>query len=358
MYRHSKQIFHGLALFSGGLDSILAVRLLQEQGLKVLGLHFVSPFFGQPERIEEWEKTYGVPVTAVDISLPFVEMLCSGPRYGLGRILNPCVDCKILMLSRARELLKDYGASFIISGEVIGQRPMSQRQDTLNIIKRDALVKNILIRALSAKLLPPTDPEKSGLVDREKLGSISGRGRKEQLRLASELGITPIPTPGGGCLLTEKESAKRYLPLVKHKPKPGPEDFCLANTGRQFWNNGYWLSIGRNKEDNDRLEELAQDNDYLFKLAFFPGPLGLGRPTDSNSWPPEVIESACELVSRFSPKARKSNRQVDLTIRKGENVQEILVWPGQLEQATLWEGPVWDNDSAKAMDSRLAEAEA
>lgn len=350
MIKHSRKTFDAVALFSGGLDSILAARLIQEQGLRVLGLHFVSPFFGHPDKVEEWEKLYNIPLMNVDISTSFVDMLCKSPVYGLGKTLNPCIDCKILMLTRAREMLKDFGAQFIISGEVPGQRPMSQRLDTLNIIRRDSDAKDILVRALSARRFPPTDPEKKGLIDRKKLGDLSGRGRKEQLKLARKFNIKPIPTPGGGCLLTEKESAKRYLPLFRHKQKPEPGDFYLANTGRQFWNNDHWLSIGRDKNDNDMLEKLAGKNDYLFKLAFFPGPLGLGRLTHSKKWSPEIIESACELVSRFSPKARQSSRQVDVKVTRGEISQEILVWPGEIENPAQWLEPAWDREAAKKIE--------
>ncbi len=349
MGSYSHKTFDALALFSGGLDSILAAKLIQEQGLRVLGLHFVSPFFGKPDKLEEWEKTYGIKLIPVDISREFVNMLGKGSRHGLGKTLNPCIDCKILMLSRAKEMLPDFGAGFIISGEVLGQRPMSQRLDALNIIKRDSEVKNILIRALSARRLPPTDPEKTGLVDREKLGSLSGRGRKEQLKLAAEYGIRSIPTPGGGCLLTEKESAKRYLPLFKHKQCTDPDDFYLANTGRQFWHDDHWLCIGRDQSDNLKLEELARENDYLIKLTSFPGPLGLGRPLNNKRWTPEIIESACELVSRFSPRAREFNGQVGVTVKQGRVSREILVRPGQPEQPVQWDEPVWDRELAKVI---------
>ncbi|MFP4397392.1 MAG: tRNA(5-methylaminomethyl-2-thiouridylate) methyltransferase, partial [Desulfonatronovibrio sp.] len=215
--------YHGLALFSGGLDSILAVKMIQNQGLEVLGLHFISPFFGQPELIPEWEKNYGLPIMPVDISQDFVKMLLSGPSHGLGKIMNPCLDCKILMLKKARQLLQDFQAGFIISGEVSGQRPMSQRRDALNIIIRDAEVKRFLIRPLSAKLLPPTEAEETGLVNRSRLGSISGRGRKKQLEMAAKMNIHPLPTPAGGCLLTEMESSRRYLPLLRFFQNPAPD---------------------------------------------------------------------------------------------------------------------------------------
>ncbi len=344
MNNHSNQAYDALALFSGGLDSILAIKLIQAQGLRVLGLHFISPFFGHPEKITLWEETYGLSILPVDVSREFISMFIDGPRYGLGKILNPCVDCKILMLTAAKKMLGQHQASFIISGEVLGQRPMSQRIDTLNIIRRDADVKNILVRSLSARHLPPTDPEKKGIILREKLGAISGRGRKDQIRLAKKFNIDPIPTPAGGCLLTEKESARRYIPLLEKKKDPQPDDFYLANTGRQLWNRNYWLCIGRNKEDNERLTSLATDKDYIINLKFFPGPLGLLRPIDDASLPEEILESACEVLSRFSPKARQSNRKVDLVVQKEDWEKEFLIWPGQ-QQSLQWQEPVWKKPS-------------
>ena len=144
---------HAFALFSGGLDSILAARLIMEQGLVVRCLHFVTPFFGKPQLIPHWEKVYGLEVEAVDVGEAFVRLLRERPDHGFGKVMNPCVDCKILMMRKARELMKKWGASFLISGEVLGQRPMSQRRDTLNVIRRDAEVKESLLRPLSAQLL-------------------------------------------------------------------------------------------------------------------------------------------------------------------------------------------------------------
>ena len=146
---------HAFALFSGGLDSILAARLIMEQGLVVRCLHFVTPFFGKPQLIPHWEKVYGLEVEAVDVGEAFVRLLRERPAHGFGKVMNPCVDCKILMMRKARELMKKWGASFLISGEVLGQRPMSQRRDTLNVIRRDAEVKESLLRPLSAQLLDP-----------------------------------------------------------------------------------------------------------------------------------------------------------------------------------------------------------
>ena len=169
--------FDALSLFSGGLDSILASKLMQSHGHKVLGLHFVSPFFGKPDKVAFWEREYGIPVQVIDVGQEFVDLMAGFPPHGFGKVLNPCVDCKILMLRRAKNLLPVYEASFLISGEVLGQRPMSQRADTLNIIRNDADVRDVLLRPLSAGLLPLTPMEESGLVDRSQIGRASCRGR-------------------------------------------------------------------------------------------------------------------------------------------------------------------------------------
>lgn len=255
---------HAVALFSGGLDSILAARLLMEQGLNVRCLHFVTPFFGKPELIPHWEAIYGLTIEAVDVGADFVRLLRRFPEHGYGKVMNPCVDCKILMMRKAREIMTALGASLIASGEVLGQRPMSQRRDTLNIISREAGVSGLLLRPLCARHLPPTDAERSGLADRARLGAIFGRGRREQLELAARMGLAEIPTPAGGCRLAEKENARRYWPVLTRLDDPAPADFALANVGRQFWREDAWLSMGRNEADN----------------AALAGLLGLGNPDD------------------------------------------------------------------------------
>ena len=243
---------HAFALFSGGLDSILAARLIMEQGLVVRCLHFVTPFFGKPQLIPHWEKVYGLEVEAVDVGEAFVRLLRERPAHGFGKVMNPCVDCKILMMRKARELMKKWGASFLISGEVLGQRPMSQRRDTLNVIRRDAEVKESLLRPLSAQLLDPTAPEISGLVDRNKLLGIFGRGRKSQMALADQMGLKEIPTPAGGCKLAEKENSRRYWPVLTRLKEPTVEDFELSNIGRQYWFGDHWLSMAATKRTTRR----------------------------------------------------------------------------------------------------------
>lgn len=335
--RYLGRPWHALALFSGGLDSILAIKVLQEQGLNVLGLHYVSPFFGKPHLLDHWKKTYGIEALPVDVRRLYLDMLVA-PEHGYGKHMNPCVDCKILMLRHARGLLERFGASFLVSGEVLGQRPMSQRADALNLIRKGAGVADILLRPLSAQKLGPTKMETSGLVDRSLLPGIWGRGRREQLDLAAHFGITDIPTPAGGCRLAEAEPAYRYLPILNSLADPGPADFDLSHLGRQYWAGPYWLSIGRNLPDNETLEAAARPTDLLLRLRDLPGPLGLGRQyapsaqidpgCSPQAWPAPVLADAASFVASYSPKARaeaEAGRPVTMLAGRDGDWTEIAV---------------------------------
>ncbi len=330
--------YHALALFSGGLDSILATRLIMAQGLRVLGIHFVSPFFGKPQAVESWQRDYGVEVQAFAIGQAFVDMLARRPPHGIGKALNPCVDCKILMLRQARELLPRFGAQFLVSGEVLGQRPMSQREDTLNTIRNAAGVRDLLLRPLCAQHLPPTPMETSGLVDRQRLGAMHGRGRKAQLALAQSLGITRIPAQGGGCRLTERESARRYWPLL-HLFPPRAEDFSLANIGRQLWHGRRWLVIARNNHDNARLEALRQPEDLLLRLTHLPGPLGLIRPhPGAEPWDADALRQAAATLAHFAPKARARGTAVSITVETAFHQTTVDVLPAcRFDAPPSWE---------------------
>lgn len=310
-----------VALFSGGLDSILAARLIRDQGLEVLGLHFHSPFFGSPERLSHWETVYDLPLRAVDVGEAFVRLLREGPAHGTGKLLNPCVDCKILMLRHARTIMEELGASFIISGEVLGQRPMSQRRDTLNVIRRDAGVRDILLRPLCAACLDPTQPECAGLVDRSRLLGISGRGRKDQLELATRMGLAEIPTPAGGCRLTEKENARRFWPVLTRLPDPGPEDFRLANTGRQFWAGNRWLIVGRNEDDNRALMRLAAAGDMLLKVVNMPGPLALARGFADDS---AALRDAAAFMATYAPRAVRCGTETEVRLTAADGSSGVV----------------------------------
>ncbi len=359
-----KNTYHAIALFSGGLDSILAVKVIEEQGLKVKCLHFVTPFFGKPELLSRWRKIYNLDISSVDIGQEFVQILRDRPEHGFGKLLNPCVDCKILLMRAAQQQLEKYGASFVISGEVLGQRPMSQRRDTLNVIRKESGILDKLIRPLSAKLLQPSAAELSGLVDREKLLAISGRGRKQQLALAAHFGITVIPTPAGGCMLAEQENASRYWMVLTRMHNPTPQDFSLAHTGRQYWDEKgkgeHWLAIGRNAASNTALQELVQAEDYVFRLRDFAGPLAVGRHV--KAWNTSTLEDAAAFVASYAPKAVQAAEQsedgrVAVMLRQGKQGQpeETLFVQPQRETSLQWQEPLWEDAKKAKKEEFLAQ---
>ncbi|MBD8895949.1 tRNA(5-methylaminomethyl-2-thiouridylate) methyltransferase [Desulfovibrio desulfuricans] len=331
-----------IVLFSGGLDSLLTAKLLERQGLAVRCLHFYSPFFGGEAVAARWRKIYDLDIATQDVGPQFAAMLRQRPEHGFGKVLNPCVDCKILLLREARKYMESVGAKALASGEVLGQRPMSQRRDTLNVIMRDAAVADILLRPLCAKHLPPTPVEESGLVDRSRLLGIWGRGRTEQLSLAKEYGIKEIPTPGGGCRLTERENARRYWLVLTRLPEPSASDFTLANLGRQFWHsegqNHYWLCVGRNSADNDLLAAAAGPDDLILRMRDMPGPLALAR--NGALWPEDVLRTACQMTASYAPKAVATGGDVFVRARRGEEFTDVSVPTQRCED--LWNEPAWD----------------
>ena len=224
-----------VALFSGGLDSILAVKLIEEQGIEVIPLHFYTWFTGRRDRnfIAQCQRDYGITPEVVDVREEFLKVLLN-PRFGYGQGMNPCIDCKIFFFKKAKELMKDYGARFVISGEVVGQRPMSQRRDTLKLIEKESRLEGLIVRPLSGRLLPPTVPEKEGWIRRELLEDIQGRGRKRQLELAQKFGLKSIPSPAGGCILTDPTFSSRLRQLIEIVEEPSLEEISLLRRGRVF----------------------------------------------------------------------------------------------------------------------------
>ena len=339
-----------IVLFSGGLDSILAAKVLERQGLSVRCIHFITPFFGSAKAVPYWRKVYGLDIVSQDVGEEFAQMLRQRPEHGFGKVMNPCVDCKILLLRKARLYMESVGAKGLATGEVLGQRPMSQRRDTLHLIMRDAGVSGILLRPLCATHLPVTQMEESGLVDRSRLLSFSGRGRRDQLDLAAELGVTDIPTPGGGCRLTEKENARRYWTVLTLLPEAGDRDFTLANLGRQFWHhdgdNHYWLCIGRNSADNDKLAAAMQPDDMLLRLRDLAGPMALAR--SGADWPRHVLESAAAHAASYAPKAVAAGGPVAVRARQGQAegdaAFEMDVTPQR--QGEAWGEALWDDVKA------------
>lgn len=312
-----------LLLFSEGLDSILAGKVLQSQGVEVVALRFITPFFGwqwkgREEEFARWvSENFGFSGAVVDLTEDFLKMLAV-PRHGYGRAFNPCIDCRILMLKKAKELLPAFQADFLATGEVVGQRPMTQQRNTLRHIEKEAEVIDLVLRPLSAKKLWETEPERQGLVDREKLLSLSGRGRKRQLALAKEFGLKEIPSPAGGCLLTDPNLAPRFKKFLAWRGKFTPREAELLTFGRHFSLGNSWLILGRTELENKRIKALAKEEDTIIKLQDLPGPTGLlfGELTKKE------LEAAAKLLARYAPKARGLK---DILVRiKGPLGTEII----------------------------------
>ncbi len=260
-----------LALFSGGLDSMISVKLITDQGIDVTAIHIDMGFGSTRDKRELLEKRaamVGADFEVVNIREQFVQEILFNPKYGYGKNFNPCIDCHGNMFRVAKGLMPKYDASFIITGEVIGQRPMSQRADAIRNVTKLAGDEEggIILRPMSAKLMTPTIPEKEGWVDREKLLGIEGRNREVQLRLAREWGFEEYESPGGGCLLTESSFEQKIRDIVAHE-KFTAADIDLLKAGRHLrLPEGAKLVIGRNQEDNEQLKKIENEK-YIFARA-------------------------------------------------------------------------------------------
>jgi tRNA-specific 2-thiouridylase len=245
-----------IALISGGLDSNLAAKLIQEQGIDIIPVKFKIPFLHGNK--DEAGDNLSVKLKIIDIGNDFLKML-KNPEHGYGANMNPCIDCKILMLRRAKELMPEFGAAFIITGEVLGQRPMSQNTKTLYTIVKKAALEDLVVRPLSAKLLPQTLPEKEGWINRRNLLDFNGRSRKPQIELAKVFGFKDYAQPAGGCLLTDPAFSRRLKDLIIHQDL-NINNVELLKIGRHFrLTSKTKLVVGRNEGENERLVEFAQD---------------------------------------------------------------------------------------------------
>ena len=322
-----------VALISGGLDSLLAVKLVEEQGVEVLPLHMVTSFTGKkdPGFLRDLERLYGLRVhKVVDLTREFLPLLLN-PPHGFGKNMNPCIDCKILFLRKAREIMEEEGASFVITGEVLGQRPMSQRGPVLRLIEREAGLEGLLLRPLSARLLPPTIPEREGWVDRDRLEAIQGRGRKRQMELARKYGWHRIPSPAGGCLLTDPGYSRRLKDLMDHLPPgelPSLRDVRLLQLGRHFrLSPGAKMVVGRREGENALIQSLAGEEDILLVPKGFPGPTGLLVGPGAL----EELERGGSLLARY---CKGSGPFTFLC--GGRKVGEIQVHPLPPEEVDKW----------------------
>jgi len=289
-----------VALLSGGLDSMLAVRLMQDQGVEVEALNFRTLFACCQDQAGRAARELGVPLTVVAPEDDYLDIV-KYPRFGYGKGANPCIDCRIYMFQRARRFMDQSGARFVVSGEVLGQRPKSQKRRDMEIIAYHAGLEELLVRPLSARVLPPTLPERAGWIDRRRLGAIRGRGRKELIQLARQYGLSQIPTPSTGCALTEPQFARKVHDLIQLQPHSTQSDFELLRVGRHFrWDAATKVIIGRRETENEQLKSLFEAGDLrgaaLLTPENFKGPRALVVGVASDA----ALDFAAGLVLRFS----------------------------------------------------------
>jgi len=292
-----------LVLFSGGLDSILAARVLRtaagRRGLDIAALHFINPFTPRSRSRETSARAMaaqaGVTLHHVSLGTAYLRTI-EHPRFGRGKNLNPCIDCRIFMMRYARELLPRFGAHFLASGEVLGQRPMSQRRQVMRLIDAQAGVEGWVVRPLSARHLKPTIPEERGWILKDRLLDIQGRSRQRQMELAERYGITRYPSPAGGCLLTTAAYSRKVADLLEHGVRLTPAEVTRLQTGRHFrLSPGARAIVGRNHDENLELLKMADDGDLLLEAADYKGPLALAL----GELGPGDLESLAAIVARY-----------------------------------------------------------
>lgn len=324
---------HAIALFSGGLDSALAILLLLQQDIEVTALTFMTHFgcdLGDrsscgSDPYPAAEK-FGFNVKLMHLGEKFVDIV-KNPQFGRGKNMNPCTDCRILMLSEAREFMEMSGADFVVTGEVMGQRPMSQVKDKLFLTIKQSGLKGKLLRPLSAKLLPPTDAELSGMVDRERLEGISGRSRKRQMEMAVQFGLDDYPSPASGCLLTDAAYSGRLRDLLGHSERITFDDLNLLRAGRHFrLNPRAKIIVGRHESDNQTIASCARPEHIRLEAKEIGSPLTLLIGDSSE----ESIEKAAALTARYSS-ARKEP-QVEITVTSDRDQHWLTVQPATAEQ--------------------------
>jgi tRNA U34 2-thiouridine synthase MnmA/TrmU len=308
----------GIGLFSGGLDSILAAKIIMAQGVDVTGVTCTTPFFSS-EKARAAAKKMGFNLIEADITKEHLDLLKS-PKYGYGKNMNPCIDCHTLMLKIAGRIMEDREADFIFTGEVLGQRPMSQTRQSLYVVAKNSGYEEYILRPLSALLLPETRPEIEGKVDRQRLLAIKGKGRKDQIKLARHYGIDHYSAPAGGCLLTDPMFSKRLRDLFQYNMDFHIRDIELLKYGRHFRINEFSKAIvGRNSLENEELQRLSHEEDIVIHIMQFPGPTTI-VPHGGDEI---TIHSAASLCALYSDAPK--NEEVTALCRKGNTVSHIRV---------------------------------
>lgn len=305
-----------LVLFSGGLDSTLAVKLLQEQEIKVVGYHFSSPFLTEgKEEIQKSAEYLGIPLIIEEAGSEYFKML-KNPEHGYGSAINPCIDCRIFVLRRAKETAERLNIPIIATGEVLDERPMTQTKNNLKTIEKEANLKDRILRPLSARKLPKTKYEKRNLVKREKLLGIQGRSRKNQLALAEKYQIKNFPTPAGGCLLTEEGFGRKVKDLFENKEKITREDVQTLKLGRHFRSKDSKIIVGKDEEENKNLLKFKDKFNYVFEVPNYGSPITLLEG--------KSIKLAARLTARYSD---AEGKEVTVKYGKQKPNKRIVVSP-------------------------------
>jgi len=291
-----------IGLLSGGLDSIVAAKLILEQSIEVEALNFVTAFCTCTSKSsgclasQKAADQLGIPLKVVDVSEEILDVV-KNPKFGYGSGMNPCLDCRIFVFKKAKEYMVASGADFIFTGEVLGQRPMSQRREAMNIVERESGLRGYLLRPLCAKLFPPTVAEEKNFIDREKLLAISGRSRKGQIALTKKFNIKDYPCSSGGCLLTDKGFARRMKDLMLHKPDFVLSDVLLLKYGRHFRiSPDVKLVVARDEDENFRLAALKKSDDIVFHAQEPLGPISILRGNASG----EFVATAASITARYA----------------------------------------------------------
>lgn len=321
-----------IALYSGGLDSTLAILVAMKQGMDVTAVTFLTHFGCDISDKSSCSKNpfsaaaqFGFEVKLCHLADKFIEIVRK-PKFGHGKNMNPCVDCRILMLREAKALMEMRGADFIITGEVLGQRPMSQRRDTFPRIDREAGLEGYVVRPLSARLLKPTIPEQAGIIDRERLCAFNGRSRRPQISLAAEFGLTEYPAPAGGCLLTDPIYSRRLRELLAFSPDPELKEIRLLRAGRHFrMPPGGKVIVGRHEKDNDIIASLVDSSDYLLWVEGHGSPLAVASGTMTEG----ELGIAASLCARYSD--AKGLLFVDVSVKKNGGSFTMKVQPASDE---------------------------
>jgi tRNA-uridine 2-sulfurtransferase len=321
-----------VALLSGGLDSSLAVRMMLDEGIDIEAVAIKTPFCdfdcgkGCGQRVKEVADELGIKLKTVYFGEEYLRMLKS-PKYGYGSCINPCIDCRSMMYNAAKEHMEKINADFIVTGEVLFQRPMSQNDRALRIIEKETNMENKVLRPLSAKHLPLTDAEKMGLVNRKNMAEIKGRSRKGQLMMAKHYGIAEPPNAAGGCLLTDPSFSKRVKDVLEHSADiPTINDIELLKVGRHFRiTYDAKFIVGRNKEENEVLKALATQSDIIIEVKDYVGPTCILR---YKSYDDSVVTQCASIAARYSDAPKHELSKVSITCN-GEK-SEVMVMPADV----------------------------